>query len=105
MTYDSRVRPHQIRPADDTGALVDPGVYGVEVVNGGPFGKRVSGLTPVVGLPSGGATGETLAKASGTDYDAEFVDGSVPVVLLAAGSDATDVPAGTPVGSLVAIKA
>lgn len=53
MSYDSRTRPHQIRPTDDTGALVDPGVYGLEVVDGGPFGKKVDGLTPVVaGLTS-----------------------------------------------------
>lgn len=59
----------------------------------------------VAALPAGGATAETLAKTSGTDYDADWVTGSVPVILLPAGSDATDVPAGTPVGTIVMILA
>lgn len=66
MTYDARVRPHQINPT--TGALA-----------------------------------ETLAV--GTDGAVTFIDGSVPVLLLPAGSTAADVPADTPVGTIILLKA
>jgi hypothetical protein len=35
----------------------------------------------------------------------EWLTGSVPVILLPAGSDASDVPAGTPVNTIILVKA
>lgn len=50
MTYDSRVRPHQIQPTDGDGAAVATGKpYGLQVAGGGPYGSEVDGLVPVVG--------------------------------------------------------
>jgi hypothetical protein len=46
--------------------------------------------------------GETLATVDGA---LTYVSLSVPVILLPAGSDASDVPAGTPVGTIVFVKA
>lgn len=79
MTDDIRYRPHMLRPADDAGDIVPVGTYMLEVV------------TSSVPSHSGGA-----------------VDGLIPsaaVVLLPAGSDASDVPAGTPVGAIILVKA
>lgn len=45
---------------------------------------------------------ETLATVSG---ELAYVSLSVPVILLPAGSTAADVPAGTPVGTIVLVKA
>lgn len=45
---------------------------------------------------------ETLATVDGA---LKYIEGSVPVILLPAGSDASDVPAGTPVGTIVLVKA
>lgn len=53
--------------------------------------------------PTTGAVAETLAV--GADGVVEFVDSSVPVVLLPAGSVAADVPADTPVGTIILVKA
>jgi hypothetical protein len=103
MSFDSRIRPHHIRPADTDGALVGAGTYGLSVTAGGPFGIEVDGLTEVIGLPAGGSAGETLAKTSGGG--AEWVTDSVPVVLLPAGSTAADVPSGTPTGTIILVKA
>lgn len=80
MTYDSRVRPHQIRPTDADGAAVAAGgPYGLQVVNDGPFGTEVDGLVPFVeSLPAslidakgdlivGTADNTAARKAVGTD--------------------------------------
>lgn len=45
---------------------------------------------------------ETLATVDGA---LKYIESSVPVILLPAGSDATDVPAGTPIGTIVLVKA
>jgi hypothetical protein len=45
---------------------------------------------------------ETLATV---DDALVYVEGSVPVILLPAGSTAVDVPAGTPVGTIILVKA
>lgn len=45
---------------------------------------------------------ETLATVAGK---LSYVSLSVPVILLPAGSTAADVPAGTPVGTIVLVKA
>lgn len=79
------------------------GTYGLAVVDGLVTGVEEVGETTGT-LPTGGATGEVLAKASSTDFDAAFVESSVPVILLPNGSDASDVPAGTPVGAIILTK-
>lgn len=56
-------------------------------------------------IPVGGATGNTLAKVSATDRDAIWISGSVPVLLLPAGSDASGVPPGAPAGSIILVRA
>lgn len=78
MTYDSRVRPHQIRPADSNGDSVAAGTYMFQVSNSD---------APEVG---------------GTAVDGFAA--SAAVVLLPAGSDASDVPTGTPVGAIILMK-
>lgn len=58
-------------------------------------------LSPRALLPSSN-NAETLATVDGA---LTYVELSVPVILLPAGSDASDVPAGTPVGTIVLVKA
>lgn len=53
-------------------------------------------------LQSSGNNAETLATVDGA---LKYVELSVPVILLPAGSTAADVPAGTPVGTIVLVKA
>lgn len=100
MSHDDRWLPWHLNPLDDAGATVADGTYGEKVVGG-----KVTGLTPVHPVPAGGDEGETLAKLSSTDYDAVFIPGSVPTISLPAGSTAVDVPAGTPYGSIILVKA
>lgn len=45
---------------------------------------------------------ETMATVDGAVI---HVEGSVPVIPLPAGSDASDVPAGTPINSIILVKA
>lgn len=52
-----------------------------------------------------GATGETLIADSSATAGVKYASGSVPVIPLAAGSDASDVPAGTPTNAIILIKA
>lgn len=86
MTYDSRTRPHHLRPADSAGDLVTPGTYGLEVVTGGPFGVEVDAFTPVVG-------GLTSADGSVTINDNG--DGTLDLAAAAGGGG----------GSLIGCKA
>jgi hypothetical protein len=52
---------------------------------------------------NGSATdGETLTTVDGLPA---WLPASVPVILLPAGSTAADVPAGTPIGTIVLVKA
>jgi hypothetical protein len=51
----------------------------------------------------GSPEGTTLAVSSSDEL--EYVSLSVPVILLPAGSTAADVPAGTPIGTIVLVKA
>jgi hypothetical protein len=46
--------------------------------------------------------GETIATVDGVPA---WVPMSIPVLLLPSGSDASDVPAGTPVGTIIFMKA
>jgi hypothetical protein len=48
---------------------------GVSVVSAGAAGPPGTAGPPGVGIPPGGDTGQMLAKASGTDYATEWVDG------------------------------
>jgi hypothetical protein len=103
MTTDARTEPHQITPLDPDGNLVDGGVYAVAVDDGG----RTAGLLPAF-RPNGGNAGEGLAKVSSGDMDAEWITGSVPTVLLPAGSTAADMATyapNAPYGTIVRIKA
>lgn len=59
-------------PKGDTGATGPAGPTG-ETGPTGPAGA------PGVGIPTGGTTGQVLSKASGTDYDTEWIDAN-PVV-------------------------
>lgn len=70
MTYDDRVKPHQIAPLDAAGDILPDGTYILPVVDG-----ETDGLTP-----------------------------SVPMLLLPHGSDASFVPAGTPVPAIILMK-
>lgn len=66
----------------DPGPQGDPGPPGQDGAPG-PKGD------PGEGVPAGGATGQVLAKASGTDFDTEWTDPAP-----GGGLDATGVPAG-----------
>jgi hypothetical protein len=99
-------KPHNaVQPLDDTGATVPDGNYVLTVVDGVVTGLvAVTPPSPGV-LPTGGAAGELLAKLSATDYDTAFIEKSVPTLLLENGDTAADVPAATPVGTIVRFKA
>lgn len=56
-------------------------------------------------LAVGTTDGQTLAVYSGATPGVKWVASSVPVILLAAGSGAGAVPANTPVGTIVLVKA
>jgi hypothetical protein len=100
-----RPKPHTaVEPLDDTGATVSDGTYVLQVVGGVVTGLTLVSASPGA-LPAGGATGETLAKVSATDYDAAFIAKSVPTILLNSGDTAADVPAGTPYGTIIRFKA
>lgn len=126
-----RLHPLGIDPVDNAGDLVADGTYVLEVVDGRVVGFAAatggSGVVetivegdhitvdatdpanPVVsaepGLPNAGATGETLAKLSGTDADADWIPDSKPTVVLPAGSVYASVDAGVPDGALIIVKA
>ncbi len=53
--------------------------------------------------PEDGSDGEGLSR--GSDGVVQFIPSSRPVIVLAPGSDATDVPAGTPDRSLIIVEA
>jgi len=95
-----RLGLEQLDPLDTTGATAADGVYALSVTAG-----VADGLTPARPLPAGGSTAETPAKASGTDGDVVWVTGSVPLILLPAGSTAADVPAGTPYRTIILVEA
>lgn len=77
MTYESRMRPHQIRPTDGDGSPVAANLpYGLQVVTGGPYGTEVDGLTPVL-------TGLTSADSSVALTDNG--DGTVDLAAIAGG--------------------
>lgn len=52
---------------------------------------------------AGSTEGNTLAVDSADTL--RYIEFSVPVILLPTGSTAADVPAGTPVGTIVLVKA
>ena len=56
----------------DTGATGPQGEQGIQ----GPQGETGSQGPAGVGVPSGGTTGQVLGKASGSDYDTEWIDQS-----------------------------
>jgi len=100
-----RPKPHNaVDPLDDTGTTVPDGTYVLQVVDGVVTGLVLTSAGSG-SLPAGGATAETLAKLSGTDFDAAFIEKSVPTLLLEAGDTVADVPAGTPYGTIIRFKA
>lgn len=96
--------PHHIAALDPDGTLVtDEGVYVLAV----DAEQHVAGLL-LAFRPPGGDEGETLAKVSSADLDAEWIAGSVPTVLLPAGSVAADMATyapNAPYGTIVRFKA
>lgn len=86
--------PGPAGPAGDTGPAGpqgDPGPTGAQ----GPAGATGPAGSPGVGVPTGGTTGQVLAKASATDYDTTWstvsgggtpTDGSVTTAKLADGA-------------------
>jgi hypothetical protein len=62
-------------PAGATGAPGEPGPVGPKGDTGDTGATGVPG-TPGVGVPTGGATGQVLAKASATDFDTTWVNQS-----------------------------
>jgi hypothetical protein len=100
-----RPKPHNaVDPLDSTGATVADGTYVLQVVDGVVTGLTLTSAGSAA-LPPGGATAETLAKVSAADYDAEFIEKSVPTLLLESGDTVADVPAGTPYGTIIRFKA
>lgn len=77
MTFDARVRPHQIRPTDPDGVILAPGLYLAKVVAGGV----IDGLVPAL-------TGLTSADGSVTVTD----NGDGTLDLAAAGSSIRQIP-------------
>ena len=59
-----------------TGATGPTGATGADSTVPGPTGATGADGVDGVGVPTGGATGQVLAKASTTDYDTEWVDQS-----------------------------
>jgi hypothetical protein len=59
-------------PAGADGADGAPGAPGADGADGAPGAPGADGA-PGVGVPTGGATGEILAKASATDFDTEWI--------------------------------
>ena len=57
--------------ASDVGAVSDVTLDGASVVNNGVAELSSTGLSH--GVPSGGSSGQVLSKASGTDYDVEWI--------------------------------
>lgn len=93
--------PAGIAPVASDGSTVADGRYVLSVVSGRVVELRR--LAPGDIDPTGADEGNTIAiNGSST---AVYVEASVPVILLPAGSDASDVPAGTPVGTIVLVKA
>lgn len=90
-------------PKGDTGATGAQGPKGDTGATGpaGPTGATGATGPAGVGVPTGGATGQVLSKASGTDYDTEWTTPSEPPVQSVNGHtgavvlDAADVGAGT----------
>lgn len=74
--FDPRLRPHQLLPLDADGATLPAGTYVVKVVDGVAVASEVDEYYP-----------------------------TVVVIPLPAGSDSTDVPAGTPDQALIIVKA
>lgn len=102
MTEEARTRPYQIAPFGSGGTTVDDGTYALEV-NDGEGEKWVPAA-----IPRGGDEAEGLAKLSSADYDIAYITGSVPTVLLPAGSVPADMATyapNAPYGTIIKFKA
>lgn len=98
MTYDGRVRPHQIRPADPDGDIVTDGTYGLAVVDG-----AIDGLAVVTG---GGSSLTVQDENSNVATDVAQIDfqGSGVAATSGTGEVVVTIPGETLPASLIDAK-
>ena len=107
-----RLRVHQIEASNGpTGTLFlrGDGVWALPAGFADPTTTLgdliVRGSSGPARLGVGAATGNTLITDSAATNGVRWLPGSVGVILLPPGSTAANVPAGTPVGTLIAVEA